>query len=169
MTVANLTIFRSAVALSRLATAIFVLFIAASPPAAYAGETDASPVLVMKSPYDLEQTVANLKAAAQGNNFRVIREQSVDHGLVENQDEDRRQRILYFCNFDMMHDALAVDKRVGVFLPCQVNVTEREDGVYVIAPNPKVISSTFIDNPELVPACTQLRSAYEAILEEGTL
>ncbi len=157
-------------AVARMAAAFASLLIAFSVPVSFAGEAGNLPVLVVKSPYDLEQTVANLKTAAEGNNFRVIREQSVDHGLVENEDEDRRQRILYFCNFDMLHDALAIDKRVGVFLPCQVNVTEREDGVYVIAPNPKVISALFLlDNPELAAACTHLQNTYEAILEEGTL
>ncbi len=130
---------------------------------------DGPPVLVAKSPYDLETTLSHLKAAAEGNNFRVIREQTVDFGLVEEQSQDRRQRILYFCNFDMLNDALLADKRVGVFLPCQVNVSQRDDGVYVIAPNPKLVSAAYLGNPDLAPACEHLHQAYQAILEEGTL
>ncbi len=130
---------------------------------------DAPPVLVAKSPYDLETTLTRLKAAAEGNNFRVIREQTVDFGLVDQNEEDRQQRILYFCNFDMLYDALQVDKRVGVFLPCQVNVTQRDDGVYVIAPNSKLVSAAYLGNPDLAPACDHLHQAYQAILEEGTL
>ncbi len=159
----------SAVAFWRIALRALLFSIALGVPSSFADDIDTSPVLVAKSPYGLEQTIANLKAAAEGNNFRVIREQSLDYGLVDNEDENRSQRILYFCNFDMLHEALAVDKRVGVFLPCQVNVIELDDGVYVIAPNPKVISMAYIDNSELAPACSRLQDAYNAILEEATL
>ncbi len=128
-----------------------------------------TPAIVVKSPYNLEQTVDHIKAAAEGNNFRVIREQSINFGLVEEEFEDQHTRILYFCNFDMLYSALQADERVGVFLPCQVNIVERQDGVYVIAPDPKAINAAFLGNSELGPACDHLSKAYQAIVEEGTM
>jgi len=128
-----------------------------------------SPIIVMESNSGFEQTIQQIKNAAVGNNFRVIREQSLDFGFVNPQDEDADRTIIYFCDFGFLHDALMLDKRIGAFLPCQVTVVREGNKVLVMSMNPKVVSKTFFHNPKLDRACDQLRATYVAILEEGTL
>ncbi len=128
-----------------------------------------SPVLLVKSPYSFEQTVSRVKAAATGQNFRFIREQSVDYGFVAPEQEGERRRIIYFCDFGFLNSALKIDRHIGMFLPCQVNVVEVGGTVYIVAPKPKVLSSEFFDNPKLNNACTKLQLIYSEILEEATM
>ena len=126
------------------------------------------PVIQFESSYDLEQTLDNLKQAVVGRNFRVIREQFVEQGLAAEGEENSRRIILYFCNFAFLDEALAIDPRIGLFLPCRVTVIETEEGVKVMSINPKNLSRLF-NNQALDQACERMRELYEEIMEEATL
>jgi len=88
---------------------------------------------------------------------------------VSERDENTRQRIIYFCDFAFLNDALQIDRHIGVFLPCQVTVTESGDSVYIVALNPKIISATFFNNPALSNACNRLQETYAEIIDEATM
>ncbi|MCO6412914.1 MAG: c-type cytochrome [Thiogranum sp.] len=126
------------------------------------------PVIRFESFYDLEQTLSNLKQAVIGRNFRIIREQYLEQGLAEEGAENKRQVMLYFCNFAFLNDALAIDPRVGLFLPCRITVLETDDGVEVMSINPENLSRLF-NNRELDKACQQMHDLYSEIMEEATL
>jgi len=126
------------------------------------------PILLFESGYDLEQTLENLKQAVVGRNFRVIREQYLDQGLAAEGKEDVRRIILYFCNFAFLNDALAIDPRVGLFLPCRITLVETEHGVQVMSINPKNLSRLF-NNSELDRYCQQMHDLYAEIMEDATL
>jgi len=124
--------------------------------------------VVYESPYNMKETIAALKRAILGENFRIIRIQTLDNGLVEKTQEDPHKIIIYFCNFQLLNDALAVDPRVGLFLPCRVTVVERQGKVLVYALNPKRLSSLF-NNAELNKLCDSMSEVYISIIEEATL
>jgi cytochrome c oxidase cbb3-type subunit 3 len=124
--------------------------------------------LSYESPYGVEETVAAVKRAAVGKNFRLIRVQKLNQGLVEAGKENPKQVIVYFCNFQMLNNALAIDPRVGLFLPCRVTVAERDGKVSVYAINPKRLSYLF-NNSELNTMCDDMYNTYVSILEEATL
>ena len=130
---------------------------------------DAEPaMLMMESPYTLEETVEAVKRAAVGKNFRLIRDQILEDGLFPSEQQNTRQVMVYFCNFQFLYDALALDPRVGLFLPCRVTVVEREGKVLVMSINPKRLSRLF-NNAELDRACDEMHKLYSEILEESTL
>jgi len=129
---------------------------------------DERPVIQYESSYDLEQTLANLKQAVVGHNFRVIREQKLEQGLAKPGEENPRAVILYFCDFGFLNNALAIDPRVGLFLPCRVTVLETDDGVKVMSINPENLSHLF-NNSELDRACERMHNLYSEIMEEATL
>ena len=116
----------------------------------------------------LEVVIENIKRAAQGKNFRLIRVQTLDDGFVEKDKESNKEVIIYFCNFEFLNEALAVDSRVGMFLPCRVTVYERDGKTFVTSINPKRLSSLF-NNNELDRLCDQMYQMYNEILEESTL
>ncbi|HEY9050112.1 MAG TPA: c-type cytochrome [Gammaproteobacteria bacterium] len=124
--------------------------------------------LIYESSYDFEQTVQNVKRAAVGMNFRLIRDQRLDNGFVSEDKEDKHFMMVYFCNFKFLYDALALDPRVGLFLPCRVTVVEQEGIVKVMSINPKRLSRLF-NNNELDQACDEMHKLYTSILEEATL
>ena len=125
-------------------------------------------VLVMESPYTFEETIDAVKRAAVGKNFRLIRDQVLEDGLFPAEQQNSRQMMVYFCNFKFLYDALALDPRVGLFLPCRVTVVERDGKVLVMSINPKRLSRLF-NNAELDRACDEMYKLYTEILEEATL
>lgn len=143
-------------------------FEAAAQEAKTAAAEDEPAMLMMESPYTLEETVEAVKRAAVGKNFRLIRDQILEDGLFPPEQQNTRQMMVYFCNFKFLYDALALDPRVGLFLPCRVTVVEREGKVLVMSINPKRLSRLF-NNAELDRACDEMHKLYTEILEEATL
>ncbi len=121
-----------------------------------------------ESPYGMKETIAALKRAIIGENFRIIRIQTLDNGLVKKAKEDHNKIIIYFCNFQLLNNALAVDPRVGLFLPCRITVVKRHGKVMVYALNPKRLSYLF-NNDELNKLCDGMSEVYISIIEEATL
>ncbi|MCK5480421.1 MAG: c-type cytochrome [Gammaproteobacteria bacterium] len=125
-------------------------------------------VIIVESPYTLEETIENLKQSIVGQNFLLIRTEFLEYGLVEEGKEDKHQVIMHFCNFKFLFDALAIDPRIGIFLPCRVTVVEHEGKVLVMAVNPKYLSALF-NNDELNEACKQMYEIYSTIIEDAVL
>lgn len=140
---------------------------AVSATADPAGPVTSPPVLQVESPYSFEDTVRNLRRAIGGSNFRMIREQAWDYGL-ETADKGERDAILYFCNFDMVNEAIKIDTRVGQFLPCRVTVAEQDGKVLVMAVNPEPIGQV-LGNDKLKPICNRVTELYEDLIDEAIL
>lgn len=125
-----------------------------------------TPVIVRVSPYGLDETVEKVKTAVKAANMRLIRTQSLDEGFVPAGQEDRRQVIVYSCDFPFLNEALKVDPRVGLFLPCRVTVVDDGERVRVMSINPKRLS-TIYNNAELNTLCERMYQVYVNILEES--
>lgn len=127
-----------------------------------------SPVIIRHSPYDLATTVENVKRAVNNNNFFHGRVQTLEYGLTPPANENPKQVIVYFCNISLLNKALAVDPRVGMFLPCRITIFEQDGKVQLISVDPKVMSRLF-NNSELNQLCEQMKQSYTEIMEEATL
>ncbi|WP_198262833.1 c-type cytochrome [sulfur-oxidizing endosymbiont of Gigantopelta aegis] len=125
-------------------------------------------VLVYESSYSLEETIENMKRAAIGYNFRYIREQTLDQGFVDKEQENKDEYLIYFCNFNFLNQALSVDPRIGMFLPFRDTIIKKDDTVLVMTVNPDYLCSMF-NNNELKQGCEFMSEKYEAMLEESTL
>lgn len=137
------------------------------PPGALLLETE-SPILVRESSYSLDETVEKVKTAIAAANMRLIRVQTLDQGLVEEGREDRNQVIIYSCDFAFLNEALKVDPRVGLFLPCRITVVQQAGKVQVMSINPKRLSRVF-NNAELNQLCERMHEVYVNVLEESVL
>lgn len=126
-----------------------------------------SAVIVRESPLSVPQTVERLKAAFSGVNMRLIRAVPFDEGLVEKGRENPKRYIVDACDFGFLNKALAIDPRVGLFLPCRVTVAEHRGKVLVMTINPKRLSAIF-NNSELNDLCTQMHKIYVGLIEEAT-
>ncbi|MCK5262881.1 MAG: c-type cytochrome [Gammaproteobacteria bacterium] len=124
--------------------------------------------IIVESPYSLDETVENLKQAIENQNFKLIRTDYLDHGFVEEGKGNKKQVVLHFCNFNFLFEALSIDPRVGMFLPCRVTVVEREGVVQMMTINPMRLSKLF-NNDGLNDACKGMTEMYEAILEDASL
>ena len=126
------------------------------------------PDLVVQSPYDLKTTLRNLTQAINSDNFFVGRDQPVEYGLTTPDKANPHQIIVYFCDVPFLNKALAIDPRVGLFLPCRITVVEHEGKVTLMAVNPEVVSKLF-NNSELNELCKEMHDRYLAIMQEATL
>jgi cytochrome c oxidase cbb3-type subunit 3 len=129
---------------------------------------DEPPTLIYDSPYGLSETIDNLKREILGKNFKLIRDQSLDSGLVKLEHESKNKIIIYFCNFNFLYKALAIDPRVGIFLPCRITVVEKDGKVQLMSINPRHLSRLF-NNNELNGACEEMYNVYSSIMEDATL
>lgn len=127
-----------------------------------------SPVLMRESPYSVERTVEKVQAAIGAVNMRLIRVQTLDQGFVAVDKENHDQTIVYSCDFAFLNEALKIDPRVGLFLPCRVTVVRHAGKVLVMTINPKRLSRIF-NNAELNGLCEQMHQIYTDILEETVL
>ncbi len=124
-------------------------------------------VLVFESSYSIEETIENMKRASLGHNFRYVREQTLNHGFVEKEQESKDEYLIYFCNFNFLNRALLVDPRIGMFLPFRATIVKKEDTILVMTVNPDYLCSLF-NNDELKQDCDYMSERYEAMLEEST-
>lgn len=133
-----------------------------------AAQADDSPILVRDSPYDFQTTVENVKRAVNNNNFFYGRVQVLEYGLTTPEKADPHQVIVYFCNISFLNEALAIDPRIGMFLPCRISIVETNGKVKIMSVNPKVLSHLF-NNAELDELCNRLTKGYNDILDEATI
>ena len=83
--------------------------------------------------------------------------------------ESAKMMFVDFCNFKFLFEALQVDPRIGMYLPCRISVAETEDGrVLIMAVNPRALSPLF-NNRELDGACETMYDLYATIIEEATI
>lgn len=124
--------------------------------------------IVRESPYDVPTTVEKLKTALKAANMRIIRAVPYDQGLARTGQEDVTRFVVDACDFGFLNKALAVDPRVGLFLPCRVTVMESQGKILVMSVNPKRLSALF-NNAELDELCAQMHRIYTDVIEEATL
>ena len=128
---------------------------------------DESPLLVYKSAYSFNETIENIKNSVVGQKYKLVRDQALDSGFVPQTQESKTHTMVYFCNYDIINDALAIDPRVGMFLPCRITVIENNGVVQAMSINPKRLSQLF-NNNELDEACERMHDTYSLILKEAT-
>ena len=130
-------------------------------------KADVNQLITFESPHSLDETVTLIKRAITGKNFRIIRTQYLEQGIVKAGSENKNQVIIYFCNFDFLNRALAIDPRVGLFLPCRITIVNNKGKVSVTSTNP-LYMSTFFNNNELNKLCQEMFQIYSDIIEEST-
>lgn len=124
--------------------------------------------LIVDSPYSFDETVENVKRAITGSNFVHIRDQALTHGFNIETTNSPKQTIIYFCNFSFLYDALKIDPRAGMFLPCRITVIEQNNRVQMMSINPKHLTQLF-NNDALDESCDQMHDVYSSILEDASL
>ncbi len=116
---------------------------------------------------DFDEAVARTRAALSEQGFGVLTEIDVQATLKSKLDQDMEPYlILGACNPQLAHQALEVERDIGLLLPCNVVVRRDGDRTLVQALDPQVMVS-LPDRPELQPvaddAGRRLRAALDAV------
>ena len=119
-----------------------------------------------------EAALERVTAALQEQGFGVLTSIDVQQTLKKKLDRDfRRYVILGACNPHLADRALHAELEIGLLLPCNVIVYERESGTSTVAAMAPLPAMGLIGNPDVVAvaqeADARLRAAL-ARLETGT-
>lgn len=73
-------------------------------------------------------------------------------------------RILGFCNPRAAHEAIELEDNIGLLLPCNAVVYEKEGKTHMALIKP-VVAMSVVDNPALVPAAENIEISLKKAIE----
>ncbi len=103
------------------------------------------------------EAIEKVRAALAEEGFGVLTEIDVQATLKKKLDVDRKPYvILGACNPKLAHRALEAEPSIGVFLPCNVDVFQGDDGAtYVQAVKPDKMFE-LVSNPKVAPIAAEV-------------
>jgi len=118
-----------------------------------------------KSALDFKEAIEKVTEALKQEGFGILTEIDVKETLKKKLDVDfRPYKILGACNPPFAYKALQAEDKVGIMLPCNVIVQEKENGVEIAAVDP-VASMQAIDNPKLGEIANEIRQRLHRVID----
>ena len=129
--------------------------------------TDNNYALVRELPdMDYDAVVVRVTELLAGEGFGILTEIDVKATLKKKLDVDfKRYVILGACNPPMAHQALTMEPDIGVLLPCNVCVSERDGGGTRVAAMNPAAAFTLIDNPEISAVADEVRGRLQRVVD----
>lgn len=115
--------------------------------------------------YSFEEALSRIPEELKKEGFGVLTEIDVKETLKKKLDVDfRKYKILGACNPPFAYKALQAEENIGVLLPCNVILQEKEDGkVKVSVVNP-MESMQAVNNPSLGELAQEVSTRLERVL-----
>ena len=124
--------------------------------------------LVVDSPLTFEGAERKVRDLLKQEGFGVLTEIDVKTTLKEKLNVDfRRYKILGACNPPLAHSALTIEPGIGLLLPCNVVVEERDGGSRVLILDP-VPTLGIVGNPELEPVAADAGARLRRVAQGMT-
>jgi uncharacterized protein (DUF302 family) len=114
---------------------------------------------------DFEMALARVTEALKGQGFGVLTEIDVKETLKKKLDVDfRPYRILGACNPPLAHRALQTAPEVGLLLPCNVIVSQLEEGVVEVGIVDPIAMLGVMKNEDLKPVAEEAGQRLNLVL-----
>jgi len=118
---------------------------------------------VVSHTYDV--AVARVTQELQKEGFGVLTSIDVQETLKKKLGIDfTRYVILGACNPPLAHRALQAEEQIGLLLPCNVIVYEKEGKTVVAAFDPMMMTSV-LDNAKISPIAAEVKRKLERVIE----
>jgi uncharacterized protein (DUF302 family) len=118
----------------------------------------------VKLPYEQAREMA--VRALKDEGFGVLTEIDVKATLKQKLDADfRNYCILGACNPPLAHRALSAETGIGVLLPCNVIVYEKDDGTSVVASIDPEKQLGNVGRADLAPVASEVKERLRRVLE----
>jgi uncharacterized protein (DUF302 family) len=115
---------------------------------------------------DYDQAVERTTELLAEEGFGVLTEIDVKATFKKKLDLDfKRYVILGACNPELAHQALSGEPILGVLLPCNVVVMDREGGGVIVAAFKPTAGFSLVDNPDVAPIAEQVEEKMRKVLD----
>lgn len=115
---------------------------------------------------DYDRAVERTTELLAEEGFGVLTEIDVKATLKKKLDLDfKRYVILGACNPELAHQALSGEPLLGVLLPCNVVVMDREGGGVIVAAFKPTAGFSLVDNPDVAPIAEQVEEKMRRVLD----
>lgn len=115
--------------------------------------------------YTFEQAIDKVTEELKKEGFGVLTTIDVKDTLKKKIDVDfKKYTILGACNPKLAHGALQVEEELGLLLPCNVIVYEKNDKSVISIFDP-IVMTAVVDNPEMKPVAEEVKSKLKRVLE----
>ena len=112
-----------------------------------------------------ENAIVKVTEELKKDGFGILTEIDVKATLKKKLDVDvDKYIILGACNPGFAHQALQIENELGLLLPCNTIVYEKEGEVFVSIMNPEIMSSV-VDNEKLVEIANDVKNILQKVLD----
>jgi uncharacterized protein (DUF302 family) len=117
--------------------------------------------------YQFDEAVDKITLALKNVGFGILTEIDMKATLKNKLDVDRRPyKILGACNPQFANSAVNIEEKIGILLPCNVTVIEKEDGKVDVSIMDPAVAMAAVDNPQLESLASDVRGKLIAALEK---
>jgi uncharacterized protein (DUF302 family) len=114
--------------------------------------------------YNFEHAIEKVTEELKNEGFGILTTIDVKDTLKKKIDVDfKKYTILGACNPKLAHGGLQVEEELGLLLPCNVIVYEKDYKTVVSIFDP-MIMTLVIDNPEMKPVAEEVKKKLEKVL-----
>lgn len=114
--------------------------------------------------YAFEQAIEKVTEELKKEGFGVLTTIDVKDTLKKKIDVDfKKYTILGACNPKLAHSALQLEEELGLLLPCNVIVYEK-DGKTVVSVFDPIIMTVVIENPEMKSVAEEVKKKLQRVL-----
>jgi uncharacterized protein (DUF302 family) len=115
---------------------------------------------------EYDEAVARTTELLSDEGFGVLTEIDVKATLKKKLGIDfKRYVILGACNPELAHQAISGEPFIGVLLPCNVLVMERDGGGSIVAGFKPTAGFSLVDNPEVAPIAEEVEGRIRRVLD----
>jgi uncharacterized protein (DUF302 family) len=112
-----------------------------------------------------EEAVERTKEALKAEGFGVLTSIDIKDTLKKKLDvEHRNYVILGACNPPLAHQALEAEPPIGLLLPCNVVVTENDNGDAVVSALDPTRVFELVDREDVQPVAAQVKEKMERVI-----
>lgn len=115
--------------------------------------------------YNFEQAIEKVTEELKKEGFGVLTTIDVKETLKKKIDVDfKKYTILGACNPKLAHSGLQAEEELGLLLPCNVIVYEKNDKTVVSVFDPQIMTAV-IENPNIKSIADEVKSKLQKVLE----
>jgi uncharacterized protein (DUF302 family) len=116
---------------------------------------------------EYDDAVARTTELLTAEGFGVLTEIDVKATLKKKLDVDfKRYVILGACNPQLAYQAMSGEPFIGVLLPCNVVVMEREGGGTIVSAFKPTAAFSLVDNDQVAPIAEEVEGRLRSVLDK---